>query len=45
MYWLEPAGDATPVPTSTLSRLTMGALIGAIVFLGIYPQPILNALR
>jgi NADH-quinone oxidoreductase subunit N len=45
MYWLEPAVDATPVTTSLLSRVTMSGLIAAIVILGVYPQPILNALR
>ena len=44
MYWLEPAADATPVHTSPLSRLTMSALVIAIIFFGVYPQPILNAL-
>ena len=44
MYWLEPV-KAEPVPLSTLSRLTMIVLIAAIFVLGIYPQPVLNALN
>ncbi len=44
MYWLEPT-DNTPVPVSTLSRLVMILLIAGIFVLGVYPQPILNALR
>ena len=44
MYWLEPA-KPEPVPVSRLSRLTMSLLIAAIFILGVYPQPILDALR
>jgi NADH-quinone oxidoreductase subunit N len=44
MYWEAPAGDEA-VPLSRLSRATMAALIAAIIFLGIYPEPILKALR
>jgi NADH-quinone oxidoreductase subunit N len=44
MYWLEPT-TAEPLAVSALSRLTMTGLIVAIIILGIYPQPILNALR
>jgi NADH-quinone oxidoreductase subunit N len=44
MYWETPS-DETAVPVSALSRLTMTAMIAAIVFFGIYPQPVLNALR
>jgi NADH-quinone oxidoreductase subunit N len=43
MYWLEPV-NAEPVPVSGLSRVTMTILIAAIFVLGVYPQPILNAL-
>jgi NADH-quinone oxidoreductase subunit N len=43
MYWLEPA-KAEPITVSALSRLTMSLLMAAIVVLGVYPQPILNAL-
>jgi len=45
MYWLAPAAEAEPVRLSTLSRLTMTLLIAAIFVLGVYPQPILNALN
>jgi hypothetical protein len=43
MYWEAPTGDAV-VPISGLSRIAMTAMIAAIVFFGIYPQPIVNAL-
>jgi NADH-quinone oxidoreductase subunit N len=44
MYW-EPATTTAAVPISSFSRVTMGALIAAIIVLGVYPQPVLNALR
>ena len=44
MYWETPTSDVA-VPLSGLSRTAMAAMIAAIVFLGVYPQPILNALR
>lgn len=44
MYWLTPPADSKPVQLSALSRLTMSLLIAAIFVLGVYPQPILNAL-
>ena len=45
MYWLEPPSDSRPISLSALSRLTMTLLIASIFVLGVYPQPILNALR
>jgi NADH-quinone oxidoreductase subunit N len=44
MYWEAPADDEA-VPLSGLSRLTMIAMIAGIIFFGIYPQPVLDALR
>jgi NADH-quinone oxidoreductase subunit N len=44
MYWETPLGD-TPVPVSRLSRATMALLIAGIIFLGVYPQPVLEALK
>ncbi|HEY3661736.1 MAG TPA: NADH-quinone oxidoreductase subunit N [Chthoniobacterales bacterium] len=44
IYWLEPASDAAPITVSPLSRVTMTLLVAAIFVLGVYPQPILNAL-
>lgn len=44
MYWDGSPIDA-PVPVSRLSRVAMTAMIAAIVILGVYPQPILNALK
>jgi NADH-quinone oxidoreductase subunit N len=44
MYWEAPAGDVV-VPVSGVSRLAMIAMMAGIIVLGIYPQPIVNALR
>jgi NADH-quinone oxidoreductase subunit N len=44
MYW-RPATKLDQIPISGLSRLTMSALIIAIIWFGIYPQPILKALQ
>jgi NADH-quinone oxidoreductase subunit N len=44
MYWEASANDVA-VPLSGLSRLTMSAMIAGIIFLGVYPQPVLKALR
>ncbi|MEP6809635.1 MAG: hypothetical protein ABI992_05280, partial [Chthoniobacterales bacterium] len=44
MYW-EKSETAGAIPLSGLSRITMIALIGGIIVLGVYPQPILNALQ
>ena len=44
MYW-QPAANIDSIPVSTLSRITMTGLMVAIIWLGIYPQPILNALK
>ncbi len=44
MYW-QPAANINQIPVSALSRLTMTGLIVAIIWLGIYPQPILRALE
>lgn len=43
MYW-ETSTTSASIPQSALSRFTMIALITAIFVLGVYPQPILNAL-
>jgi NADH-quinone oxidoreductase subunit N len=44
MYWETSANDMA-VPLSGLSRVTMAAMIAGIILLGVYPQPILNALK
>ena len=44
MYW-EPASTTDPIPVSALSRVTMIALMSAIIWLGVYPKPILKALE
>jgi NADH-quinone oxidoreductase subunit N len=44
MYW-QPAAQVDNIPVSGLSRVAMSALIVAIIWLGIYPQPILRAVE
>ena len=44
MYWEGPANDDA-VAVSGLSRLTMIAMMAGIIILGIYPQPVMNALH
>jgi len=44
MYW-QPANKAENIPISGLSRLAISALIAATIWLGVYPQPILNILK
>jgi NADH-quinone oxidoreductase subunit N len=44
MYWRQ-AVKIDNIPVSILSRVVMSALIIAIIWLGIYPQPVLEALK
>jgi NADH-quinone oxidoreductase subunit N len=44
MYWQAPASSAS-IPITNLSRWTMAGLIGATIFLGVYPQPVLRAIK
>jgi NADH-quinone oxidoreductase subunit N len=44
MYWLQPA-SASPIAISALSRAAICILIVGIFVLGVYPQPILEALK
>jgi NADH-quinone oxidoreductase subunit N len=44
MYW-QPAAKIEKIPTSALSRIAISALIVATIWLGVYPQPILDALK
>jgi NADH-quinone oxidoreductase subunit N len=44
MYWEAPSGELA-VPVSGVSRIAIAAMMAAIVVFGIYPQPIVNALR
>jgi NADH-quinone oxidoreductase subunit N len=44
MYW-QPAVKIDNIPVNVLSRLAMSVLIVAIIGLGIYPAPILQALE
>ncbi|MDQ6809709.1 MAG: NADH-quinone oxidoreductase subunit N [Verrucomicrobiota bacterium] len=45
MYWESSTSDAAAIPVSALSRFAMILLMIGIIVLGVYPQPILNALR
>jgi NADH-quinone oxidoreductase subunit N len=44
MYW-QSAARTEKIPVSGLSRLAISALIVATIWLGVYPQPILDALK
>jgi NADH-quinone oxidoreductase subunit N len=44
MYW-RPAVKNDAIPVSGLSRVVMSALIVAIIWFGVYPEPILKALQ
>jgi len=44
MYWQEPTDD-TKIHVRPLTRIIIGALALAIVVFGVYPAPILNALK
>jgi len=44
MYW-QPASNNEKISATGLSRVMISALIVAIIWFGIYPQPILNALK
>jgi len=44
MYWHSPANMAA-IPVSALSQVAMITLMAGIFWLGIYPKPILEALR
>ena len=45
MFWLEPPHDLPPLQVSALSRTAIALLIAGIFVLGVYPQPVLNALQ
>jgi NADH-quinone oxidoreductase subunit N len=44
MYW-QSAAKTDKIPVNSLSRLTIISLIVATICLGVYPQPILDALK
>jgi NADH-quinone oxidoreductase subunit N len=44
MYW-QSAAKTEQIPVSGLSRIAISALIVATIWLGVYPQPILDALK
>jgi len=45
MYWQPSPASTTPIRLSALSRTTIVAMMAATIFLGVYPQPILRALK
>jgi NADH-quinone oxidoreductase subunit N len=44
MYW-NPAPKVDKISVGLMSRVAMTALIIAIIVLGVYPQPVLNAIK
>jgi NADH-quinone oxidoreductase subunit N len=44
MYWLPP-NENSPIPVNAFSRVAISTLVVATFVLGIYPKPILEALR
>jgi len=44
MYW-QSANNSEPISVTVLSRLTIGTLAIATIWLGVYPQPIFDALK
>ena len=44
MYWEGPTSD-NAIPLSGLSRAAMMVMIAGIIFLGVFPQPVLEALK
>jgi len=44
MYW-QSSAKTEQIPVSGLSRIAISGLIVATIWLGIYPQPILDALK
>jgi NADH-quinone oxidoreductase subunit N len=44
MYW-QSDSKADPIPVNSLSRVAISALIVATIWLGVYPQPSLDALK
>jgi len=44
MYW-QSTPNPTKIPVSGLSRMAISALVIATIWLGVYPQPIFDALK
>jgi NADH-quinone oxidoreductase subunit N len=44
MYW-QPDSKTGAIPVNGLSRVAISALVLATIWLGVYPQPILDALK
>ena len=44
MYW-QPDSKTDAIPVNGLSRLAISVLVIATIWLGVYPQPIFDALK
>ncbi len=44
MYWNEPT-ESSPIELTTLTKITVGALVAGILFFGVNPKPVLSALQ
>jgi len=44
MYW-NVAKNTAAIPASALTKATVGVLVGLILLVGVYPQPVLNMFR
>jgi NADH:ubiquinone oxidoreductase subunit 4 (subunit M) len=46
MYWLQPADQEAPgIEVGGLSKLTIAVLCALIIWLGVYPAPLLTLIR
>jgi NADH:ubiquinone oxidoreductase subunit 4 (subunit M) len=45
MYWQSDSKTNATIPVNGLSRVAISALIVATIWLGVYPEPILAALK
>lgn len=45
MYWQQPAEGASAILVTGTTKCLIGALIATILILGVYPMPVLQALR
>ena len=45
MYWQQPAEEALPITVSKTTTVLISGLVAVILILGIYPTPLLMALK
>jgi NADH-quinone oxidoreductase subunit N len=43
IYWSKDVADLSPIPVPIVSRLALIVCMGGMLFIGIYPQPLLTA--